>query len=154
MKTVFLRILVASFVLGGNAAWAGSDINADSQGVALHGYDPVAYHAAGKPTKGQVRYQASHRGTTYYFSSAANRDRFQGQPDRYIPQYGGYCAMGAALGKKLDVDPLAWRIVDGKLYLNVNADIQRKWLTDVHGHIAQADRNWSDIRDKDPRGLQ
>jgi hypothetical protein len=62
--------------------------------------------------------------------------------------------MGAALGKKLDVDPLAWRIVDGKLYLNVNADIQRKWLTDVHGHIAQADRNWSDIRDKDPRGLQ
>jgi YHS domain-containing protein len=154
MKTVFLRILVASFVLGGNAAWAGSDVNADSQGVALHGYDPVAYHAAGKPTKGQVKHQASHRGTTYYFSSAANRDRFQGQPDRYIPQYGGYCAMGAALGKKLDVDPLAWRIVDGKLYLNVNADIQRKWLTDVHGHIAQADRNWSDIRDKDPRGLQ
>lgn len=90
----------------------------------------------------------------YRFASAANRDAFQQEPARYIPQYGGFCAMGTAMGLKLDVDPQAWRIVNNKLYLNLNKDVQKKWLSDVPGHISQTNRKWTEIKDKDPKSLQ
>lgn len=153
MKNSALGIVVAVLAFSGSA-WAGPGVNIDAKGVALHGHDPVAYFTVGQPTKGDAKYQASHQGATYYFASAANRDRFRSQPDKYAPRYGGYCAMGAAMGKKLDVDPTAWRIVDDKLYLNVNADIQKKWLSDVPGHIVKGDKNWVEIRDKAPNELQ
>jgi YHS domain-containing protein len=128
-------------------------VNVDAKGVGLKGHDPVAYFVAGAPTAGKPDFSASHAGVTYHFASAANRDQFLANPARYAPQYGGFCAMGVALNKKLDGDPTAWHIAGDKLYLNVNKDVQKKWLTDVPGHLRQADAAWPVVRDKAPRDL-
>lgn len=127
-------------------------INID-QGVILHGYDPVAYFTAGKPTQGSAQYAVSQGGATYHFASAANMKTFQSDPAKYVPQYGGFCAMGAALGKKLDVDPTQFKVVDNKLYLNVNADVFKKWSQDVPGNITKANANWPSIKDQAPSSL-
>jgi YHS domain-containing protein len=126
-------------------AAAPPELNLDAQGVAIHGYDPVAYFTDGKPVKGSARFSHKVGDATYHFASAGHRDRFAKDPAKYAPQFGGYCAMGTAMGKKLDVDPLAWRIVDGKLYLNLNKDVQKKWLSDVPGHLKQAEAKWAEI---------
>lgn len=130
-----------------------SAINVDSKGVAVNGYDVVAYFTAAQPTPGQDAFHASYNGATYWFSSAANRDTFKQKPARYIPQFGGFCAMGVALEKKLDGDPTAWRIVDDKLYLNVNKEVQKKWLEDVPGNLTKAGENWPQIKNKAPQSL-
>ena len=129
------------------ATAAAPDLNLHARGVALQGYDPVAYFTDGKPVKGSAKFSHKRGDATYYFASAAHRDRFAQAPEKYAPQFGGYCAMGTAMGKKLDVDPQAWRIVDGKLYLNLNKDVQKKWLSDVPGHLRQAGEKWAEIRD-------
>lgn len=130
-------------------SWAaGVEVNADASGLALHGYDPVAYFELGQPTSGDPALSARHGGATYLFASAAHRDAFAAAPDRYAPQYGGFCALGTAMGKKLDGDPTLWRIVDGRLYLNVNAQAQEVWLRDVPGNIAKADAIWPTIKDR------
>jgi YHS domain-containing protein len=129
-----------------------SVINVDAEHVILKGYDAVAYFA-GKPTQGDKRYATKHEGATYYFASAENLKAFQSNPAKYAPQFGGYCAMGAAMGKKLDVDPTQYKVVDGKLYLNVNAVVFAKWSEDVPGNIKKADSNWPQIKDKAPNAL-
>lgn len=129
------------------------ELNVDAQGVAIKGHDPVAYFNASQPTKGAMAYTASHRGATYWFASAANRDAFKANPDKYAPQFGGFCAMGVALDKKLDGDPTAWKIVDGKLYLNVSKTVQQKWLEDVPGNLVKANANWPEIKHQAPKDL-
>lgn len=130
-----------------------SALNVDAQGIAIKGYDPVAYFTDGAPTHGNAKFSAKHDGATYHFASAANRDKFKANPAKYAPQFGGFCAMGVALDKKLDGDPEAWRVVDGKLYLNVNKDVQKKWLEDVPGNLTKATHNWPDIKNKAPKDL-
>jgi YHS domain-containing protein len=132
---------------------SGSAINLDAKHIGLKGYDPVAYFSAGAPTLGDARYSAKHEGATYHFATAENRHKFVADPARYVPQFGGFCAMGVALEKKLDGDPQAWRVVDGKLYLNVNKDIQKKWLENVPGNLKTAQENWPSIKDKTPNSL-
>jgi YHS domain-containing protein len=130
-----------------------SAINVDSKGVAVKGYDVVAYFTAAQPTQGQAEFHAAFNGATYWFSSAADRDAFKQKPARFIPQFGGFCAMGVALDKKLDGDPTAWRIVDDKLYLNVNKDVQKKWLEEVPGNLVKAGQSWPVIKNKAPQTL-
>lgn len=130
-----------------------SSLNVDAKGVALKGNDPVSYFSPGGPVQGKSEFAARHEGATYWFASTGNRDTFKANPARYTPAYGGFCAMGVALEQKLDVDPLLWRIVDGKLYLNVHKEAQARWLEDVKGNLAQADRNWPRIKDKAPKTL-
>lgn len=142
---------VAVLWLGGGVpahAAERHDLNLDAKGVMLHGYDPVAYFTNGAPTPGKEEFRVTHDGATYLFATAANRDAFLASPDKYVPAYGGFCAMGTALEKKLDGDPTVWRIVDGKLYLNVNADVQKRWVQDIAGHIAKADSVWPRIKDE------
>jgi YHS domain-containing protein len=122
-------------------------------GVALKGYDPVAYFTSGKPTKGSANFTARHEGTTYHFASAENQRLFHANPSRFAPQYGGFCAMGAALGKKLDIDPTQFKVVDDKLYLNVNAEVFGKWSQDIPAHVRAADQNWPAIASKTPKSL-
>ncbi len=129
-----------------------SAINVDEQRVILKGYDTVSYFQ-GKPAEGSSRFAVEHDGALYYFANAENMKTFQADPAAYVPQYGGYCAMGAALGKKLDVDPSQYKVVDGKLYLNVNADVFQKWSEDVPGNIVQDDTNWPLIKDLAPNAL-
>jgi len=115
-------------------------------GFAVHGYDVVAYFKQGRPVPGVNGFTADYDGATYRFASAANRDAFAADPDRYAPQYGGYCAFGTAMGRKFDGDPTAWAIVDGKLYLNLNKDVQAKWKQNVPGYLRGAENNWPLIR--------
>ncbi|MCG8447245.1 MAG: YHS domain-containing protein [Hyphomicrobiales bacterium] len=116
------------------------------EGYAVHGYDVVAYFKQGKPVAGDSRFTAQHEGVTYRFSSAEHRDAFTSDPASYAPQYGGYCAFGAAMGRKFDGDPNAWAIVDGKLYLNLNKNIQARWKENVPGFVRGANNNWPLIR--------
>jgi YHS domain-containing protein len=128
-------------------------INVDDRGIAMQGYDPVAYFTLGTPTPGDAAITASFGGAAYQFASAANRDLFLAEPERYIPAFGGFCAMGTVFGKKLDGNPQYWRIVDGRLYLNVGEPAQTRWLQDVPGNIATATDTWPTIKDRAPRDL-
>ncbi|GGB21240.1 YHS domain-containing (seleno)protein [Agarivorans gilvus] len=124
-----------------------SAVNLGENDVAIHGYDPVAYFVNNKPVEGSAKYTATHEGAIYRFSSAENRDMFKANADKYAPQFGGYCAMGVALNKKLDVDPAAFYIKGDKLYLNLNKTVQKKWLEDVPGNLKIANRVWDGIED-------
>lgn len=130
------------------AALAAGPVNVNAQGVAVHGYDPVAYFVVGRPVKGTAEFSAVRNGATYWFANAAHLQAFQTDPARYEPQYGGYCAFGVAQGAKPDIDPNAFAVVDGRLYLNLSAGVQRRWQADVPGHIQKAARNWSTLRDQ------
>ncbi|MCC1481357.1 YHS domain-containing (seleno)protein [Roseibaca sp. Y0-43] len=113
---------------------------------ALDGYDPVAYFTEGAPRRGDASYSLDWNGQRWHFASAANRDAFAADPAAYAPQYGGNCAWAVAEGYLAPVDPEAWVIVDGKLYLNANRRIQRRWERDIPGFIARADANWPGLR--------
>jgi YHS domain-containing protein len=130
-----------------------SAINTNQAGLALHGYDPVAYFTVGRPTAGTARFVAKHEGVTYRFATADNLKRFKADPAAYTPQFGGFCAMGVALDKKLDGDPKIWKIVDGKLYVNVNKDVQTTWLSNVAGNLLKASEQWPKINNKSPASL-
>lgn len=122
--------------------------------LAIHGYDPVAYFTEGQARVGKAAFTATYDGAAYRFVSQANKEKFGRSPERYAPQYGGYCAFGVSVGAKFDGDPTLFRVVDGKLYLNLNPDIQAKWQQDIPGNIAKADRSWTQIRDKAPAELK
>lgn len=126
---------------------AAQSLNTDKTGLAVSGYDPVAYFSQTKAIKGDHGITASHAGATYYFATAEHRDAFLADPDRYVPAYGGYCAYGVANGHKVSVDPEAFRVVDGRLYLNYSKGVQRHWLADIPGNIAKAESNWPKLKD-------
>ncbi|MFT5774957.1 YHS domain-containing (seleno)protein [Hyphomonas sp.] len=111
--------------------------------IALQGYDTVAYFETGAPAKGSKDFTAEYKGANFKFTSAEHRDAFIADPAAYAPQYGGYCAWAMADGKHAKGDAAYWKIVEGKLYLNYNSDIQGKWNADVPGFISKADTEWS-----------
>ncbi len=153
--TLALALAVASAVISPAMAYdetSTTAINTDKANVIVKGYDTVAYFA-GKAVQGDKKFAVKHDGATYYFSSAANMKTFQANPSHYAPQFGGFCAMGAALGKKLDVDPTQYVVHNGKLYLNVNADVFKMFSQDIPGNVAKADANWPAIKDKAPNTL-
>ncbi|WP_210396804.1 YHS domain-containing (seleno)protein [Motiliproteus sediminis] len=113
---------------------------------AIAGYDPVAYFADAKAVEGSRQFSYRWQGADWYFSSAANRQRFIANPEAFAPQYGGYCAYAVANGYTAKVDPEAWRIVEGKLYLNYSKSVQKRWEADTAGYIRRGDSNWPDIR--------
>ena len=143
--------LVAALVvlLAAAPALALSPVNKSLLGgVAIDGYDPVAYFTDGKPVEGSADYSFEWQGATWRFASAEHRDRFAGQPERWAPQYGGYCAWAVSQGHTADIDPAAWTVVGEKLYLNYDADVQKKWLADRDRYIRDADVNWPKLLGK------
>ena len=115
---------------------------------ALSGYDPVAYFKENKPVKGDKRFSYKYKGARWFFSSQENLDLFKSDGDQYAPQYGGYCAWAVGSNKAFaSGDPKQWSIIDGKLYLNYNREIQDKWLLGVNGFIEQGDKNWPEMID-------
>lgn len=111
-------------------------------GVAIDGWDPVAYFTDGKPVEGSREFVHEWNGATWRFASAAHRDLFAQAPEKYAPQYGGYCAWAVSQGYTADIDPEAWKIQDGRLYLNYSLDVQKKWAADIPGNVAKGDANW------------
>ena len=114
-------------------------------GLAVKGYDPVAYFTVGKPTPGLPQFTTSYEGATYRFASAENRDRFIAAPEKFLPQYGGYCAFAIALNRIADIEPEEWAIVKNKLYLNNGFLAQTLWSFDKSGNIARGDQNWPGV---------
>jgi YHS domain-containing protein len=123
-------------------------IVATASPLALRGFDPVAYHTHKVATPGSAAFAAAHDGATYYFVSEGNRKKFEANPSAYLPSFGGFCAYGVSLGKKFDGDPQIWKVVNGRLHLNLNPDIHRAFLTDLEGSIKKADQTWPSIADR------
>jgi YHS domain-containing protein len=110
--------------------------------IGVKGYDPVAYFSLGMPVPGVGGYTYNWQGVNYRFASAENLRRFEANPVKYLPQYGGYCAYAMSINRIADIDPSRWAIVDGKLYLNNNLLSYRLWSLNKRGNIASADHNW------------
>jgi len=142
----FGAALVAASLFGGAAhaeLKAGGAYNSLYAGLGAKGYDVVNYFTDGKPVQGKVSYTFEYAGVKWQFVSAEHRDVFKTNPAKYVPQFGGFCSWGAANGKLFDVDPVnGWSIVDGKLYMNFNADIQKVFDKDAAGFISRANANW------------
>jgi len=114
--------------------------------LGLHGVDPVGVMTHKVATEGRAKHTAVHEGVAYYFSDAASLEQFRANPDRYIPQNGGFCTFGVSVGKKFDGDPQFSSIVDGKLYVFLNEDIYKMFLKDKAGTIAAAQQQWQKIK--------
>jgi YHS domain-containing protein len=135
-----------------------SSISVQAAGVAnsvtaVNGYDVVSYHTTKKPLRGNGHYLVVHDDVTYLFANKENQQKFEASPSKYVPAYGGYCAFGASVGKKFVGDPEVWRIVDNKLYLNLDVEIQSQWLKDVPGRIKTANSKWNKIKNISPAEL-
>lgn len=131
---------VVIMLIVGAPAIAGSVYVSD--GFAIEGYDPVAYFTDSKPVKGSYLYQYRWHDATWLFASAEHRDTFAAAPEKYAPQYGGFCAYAVSHNSTASIDPAAWSIVGGKLYLNYNKVVRLLWNQDIPGHIASGDKNW------------
>jgi YHS domain-containing protein len=138
-------------ILGSSAAWAGSTVNTGYfDDVAIMGYDTVAYFTEGQATKGSPEISYQWLGATWQFANTEHRDAFAATPIRYAPQYGGLCALGVAKDERsVNVDPEAWRIVDGKLYLFFGeGGLEQDWDPNPAAVVAKADANWPAIETK------
>ena len=115
------------------------------EGVAINGYDPVAYFTENRPVEGSPDIVHEWKGVKWRFSSAENRDMFAADPEKFAPQYGGYCAYAVSYGSTATTDPSAFSIVDNKLYLNYSSGVKARWSKDIPGYISKADANWPRI---------
>jgi YHS domain-containing protein len=152
MKTMvihFRAITVLALLVAGLASPAfgvkntGGEYNTLHAGLGAKGYDVVSYFTQGKPVPGLDKYKLLHGGVTWRFSSAKHRDLFAANPEKYAPQYGGFCSWGVAQGKLFDVDPVnGWTVHNGRLYLNFNGDINKTFRSEADSLITQAEKNW------------
>ncbi len=129
-----ILIMVAFWLLTVSPAFAIEPVNKTYDGVAIKGYDSVAYFTDGKPVKGSRGFEYVWMGAKWHFSSAEHRDLFIENPEKYAPKYGGYCAYAISRGSVADIDPEAWNIVGGRLYLNLSKKIRDKWSKDIPGN--------------------
>jgi YHS domain-containing protein len=116
--------------------------------AAINGYDAVAYFTQSKPVKGSTQHSFSWKGASWLFSTKQNLEAFKANPEKYAPQYGGYCAYGLSRGYKAPTEADAWSIVNGKLYLNYNKEVRDIWNKDQAGYIQKADGNWPGVKNK------
>ena len=144
MKTIKQQ-LAALILIAGSIFSMMAMAGVATSTLAVSGYDVVSYHQDSGPVRGDGSFVSEHAGDTYLFASKENKATFDADPEKYVPAYGGFCAYGVSVGKKFHTDPLAWKVEDGKLYLNLNKKVQEIWLKDVTGFIAKADKNWPGI---------
>lgn len=147
LKHTWLVVLFAGWTMAASAAVAPVN-KTFFGGQAVKGYDPVSYFESGAPQKGDSAISYQWNGAKWIFVNAAHRDAFAAEPGKYAPQFGGYCAWAVSQGYTADIDPEAWKIVDGKLYLNYSVEIQKKWEADIPGFIEKAEKNWPELLKK------
>ncbi len=137
-SAVFLGLFFLSSAQAADVIYTGTFSD-----KAVSGYDTVAYFTDGKPVKGSEKFSTKYKGAVWQFASQEHLDAFKATPEKYAPQYGGYCAYAiAAKNALVSSDPEAWKIVNGKLYLNYDKDIQAEWAMDIPGYIKKGDENW------------
>src|SRR5208283_4992763 len=144
------KLLVALMVVAAVSTIAGAkDLqNLDSNGVAIQGYDPVAFFTDNRPVKGNPQFQSDYHGAKYYFTSAEHKAAFDEKPAKYEPQFGGYCAYGASRGHKAPVKIEAWQIVDGRLLMQYDLGVKDDFNKDQQNNLSKADRNWPGLVEK------
>lgn len=118
-------------------------VNTSSDGLAIKGFDAVAYFAAGAAAKGDPKYEFAWNGAKWSFANAENLERFRQDPEAFAPQFGGYCSYAVSKGYTADGDPEAWKLVDGKLYLNYSPEVKTLWENDEAANIAKGSNNWA-----------
>jgi YHS domain-containing protein len=138
------RTLLVAMALLAPAAWAGAPEVNLKDGAALGGYDAVSYFG-GSPVQGSGDFKTSWKDAEWRFASQANLDAFKASPEKYAPQYGGYCAYAVSKGATAPGDPTVYSVVEGKLYLNLSSSVQKLWAKDIPGHIKAADGNWPGV---------
>jgi len=134
--------------VSGSIAVAQSGTPTSGSRLALDGYDPISYFDPGSPEKGSPQFSFAFDDAVYWFKSADHLAKFVTDPERYAPQYGGYCAYGTSQGHKAPTEVETWTIVDGKLYFNYNAKVKEMWLKDQKAYIEKADKTWPEIKQK------
>ena len=142
LRRAIAPLVMVVLGLAAGAAPAIEPVFSTTFGGAIRGYDPVAYFAEGRPVEGKRAHRHEWMGATWSFASAKNRTAFVANPEKFAPRYGGYCAWAVSQGYTASIDPDAWRIVDGALYLNYSLAVREQWEQDIPGHIASADVNW------------
>ena len=136
-------IVFTTLLLFSPLAFALSPVNkAQLSGLAIKGYDPVCYFSEATATKGKKDFEYEYQGAKWRFSSQKNLNQFKATPEAYAPQFGGYCAWAVSQGYTANIDPKAWKIVKGKLYLNYNKSVQAKWEEDAEALIKKGNSNW------------
>ena len=145
MSKLIKAIAAAAALFAFQTASADVATATDDNDVILAGYDAVAYFTEGKPVKGDDNFSTEYKDAEWFFSSQANLDAFLADPDRYVPQYGGYCAWAVSQGYTASGDPLQWSVVDDRLFLNYDASVQATWNADRANFIKQADKNWPKV---------
>ncbi len=143
LSAVFL-VWVVTISFGQSTSVSETHLNV-KDGIAIKGYDPVAYFSEGKPVKGEPSFTYQWKGGQWLFSSKKNQDAFSAKPEKYAPQYGGYCAYGASRGYKAETDPQAFTIVGDKLFLNYNLKVREEWLKDTANRIQLANTYWKSL---------
>jgi YHS domain-containing protein len=146
-KIIFSLLLMLIFV-SCTRTTSIAPVNMTTDGVALKGYDPVAYFTQNRPVQGNAEFEYLWNGAKWHFASQEHRDLFRADPEKYAPRYGGYCAYAVSQGKTADIDPDAWTIFEGKLYLNLDKDVQKLWEKDMKEYIRKADENWPQMQGK------
>ena len=139
--------LVALFFAG--SAHGGELVNVSgASGIAVNGYDPVAFFTVKKPVHGNPGIKAEHEGATFLFSSEENKALFEKDPERFAPQFGGFCAYGVAVNALFPMDVNTWQVRDGKLYLNLNPEILQAFNEDFDGNVEKARDNWAGLKSR------
>lgn len=140
--------IISILLLFGVSAVAQKSETFVQSGDAIRGYDPVAYFTESKPVKGNEKLVYKWNNANWHFSSQENLDLFKASPEKYAPQYGGYCAYGLSNGYKAPTDADAWTIDNGKLYLNYNKEVRDMWNKERKERIEKANKNWPQVKDK------
>lgn len=141
--------VLAVMVFAGFAVFAQKPSTFIQDGKAIRGYDPVAYFTESKPVKGYDSLSLDWNNAKWYFSTSKNLAAFKAAPEKYAPQYGGYCAYGCSNGHKSPTEPDTWTIDNGKLYLNYNLDVKKEWNKNRKERIEKADKTWVTLKDKE-----
>ena len=148
------RIVMLTLLLLGFPAFSQTTkslLNLDKQGVAIQGYDAVAFFTQNKPVQGKAEFQSTFKGAKYYFASAEDKAAFDAIPAKYEPQFGGLCAYGVSRGKTVPVKIEAFQIVNGRLLMQYDLDVQKEFNKDAAGNLAMADKNWPELVEKKGR---
>lgn len=152
MKLLFVAMFIGIAIAFTSCAKTEgvADINKAADGLALRGFDAVAYFTVDNAVKGDPKYEYAWNGAKWVFSSAENLEKFKLDPAAYAPQYGGYCSYAVSHGYTADGDPEAWKVVDGKLYLNYNQKAKSAWENEQETNINKGDQNWIEFKKKKP----
>jgi YHS domain-containing protein len=148
MKKLFLSFFTLGLTFAMFSQTNKILLNLDNTGLAIQGYDPVAFFTDGKPVKGKPEVSARMHGALYFFASKEHRDIFKADPAKYEPSFGGYCAYGVSRGKLVEIDVEAFQIVDGHLLLQYSKGVREDFNKDSNGNLAKANANWTGLVDK------